>query len=1291
MVHYEAQRSGLHLRPVRVLEAQLASAELESIRGVAPGQPPLQVRQLEQRELRPELGHDIGQRNVGGDAAHLALDQRCPHSHRTFAVPHIDRVVEPRPPRGEVGVADFGKQAAVPCARLRDRAAHQLRPDLYRSAELAGRARREAGRMFVAVVLQAEIQAGKPQRWRLAQVVMPFDIGVAHHDFALGQHPVGELAAAILLRLEQYPGDRNAALRVAPHRELQLVHFERVEAQIEKQKRPPRDYIDHARQHQRLAPARVEQAHVDQLELRAQAAPVGADPLHRHRQSHGLRHRLDDVGAIALDVREHPIAQSEEKDRNREERRPEERLDRAQEYAHPPCRGTGRAAAQFAAGPDAARLRARPRLHAARHCPYSCVVILTVNIRSDSDFRPMSPVEGALSAHLAKSRYATRLIQARPALASELDADGANAFSRAEIEAALQAVPAADEQTARRVLRQLRQRVLLRVMARDLAGVAALAEVCGTMSDLAEASIAAAQRWAENNARARHGIVRDEEGNEQRLMVVGMGKLGGRELNVSSDIDLVFVYPAEGQAGAAGTAPGARALSAHEYFVGIGRKLIALLNDATEDGFVFRVDMRLRPDGEAGALAISLDALENYFVAHGREWERYAWIKARALTGERHADLEAIRRPFVFRKYLDYATLAAMRKLHAEVRREVARRDLADNIKLGAGGIREIEFVAQALQLIRGGRDRALAARPTLEVLPLLAAKRLLPDAVARELGEAYVFLRNLEHRLQYLDDAQTHRLPQDAANQALVAAMCGFATWDECATKIAAVRATVTTHFNAVFAQSADEPSPFDAVWSDDPEGVADALRASGYRDPVATAARLQATRSSQKYLALPVDSRQRVDALVPQLAAVATNTPDPDATLARGLDLIEAIARRAAYLALLAEHREALERVARMIGAASWAADFITRHPLLLDELLDDRVMYSAPDWPGFSLDLAAQLAAAEGDTERQMNVLREAHQSQVFRLLAQDLAGILSVERLADHLSLLADILLEHTLGLCWSQLRGRHMEAPPRFAVIAYGKLGGKELGYASDLDIIFIYDDPDPAAPEVYARLAQRLNNWLTSRTSAGQLFETDLRLRPSGASGLLVSSIEGFTRYQEGDAWVWEHQALTRARFCAGDNTVGAEFESVRAKVLCKVRGPAKLAEEVLAMRAKMHAAHPNASGLFDVKHDRGGMIDIEFIVQFLVLAHAHEHPGMIANIGNIALLKMFADLGLAPADLAEGARSAYREFRKLQHGLRLNGAQYARVPLAQVQARVEAVTRLWAEVFPAPASPTLK
>src|SRR5712691_9236192 len=426
---------------------------------------------------------------------------------------------------------------------------------------------------------------------------------------------------------------------------------------------------------------------------------------------------------------------------------------------------------------------------------------------------------------------------------------------------------------------------------------------------------------------------------------------------------------------------------------------------------------------------------------------------------------------------------------------------------------------------------------------------------------------------------------------------------------------------------------------------------------------------------------STRRLDALVPALAKAAAATADPQATLARGVDRVEAIASRAAYLALLAENPGALERVTRIIGASSWAAEFVTRHPLLLDELLDDRLLYAPPDLDAFARELRSQLAAHQGDTERRMNLLREMHQAQVFRLLAQDLAGLLTVERLADHLSALADLLLAISLEQVWSELRGRPLEGAPRFAVISYGKLGGKELGYASDLDIIFLYDDAHEQAPETYARLAQRFNHWLTSRTSAGVLFDTDLSLRPSGAAGLLVSPIEAFARYQEHDAWVWEHQALSRARYSAGDPRVGEAFEAIRERVLKRKRDLRVLAREILSMRERMHAAHPNKSGLFDVKHDAGGMIDIEFTVQYLVLAHSHEFPSLTKNLGNIALLGTAAELGLLPKELAERSRVAYREYRRVQHALRLNGAQYARVPHAQAAAHVAAVRELWQHI----------
>ena len=826
---------------------------------------------------------------------------------------------------------------------------------------------------------------------------------------------------------------------------------------------------------------------------------------------------------------------------------------------------------------------------------------------------------------ISDSRAALTLLAAHPEWAAELDCS--TPFARLAMTQVLAGAETDDEAGLMRRLRHLRSRVLLRVMARDLAGRATLEEVCGAMSDLAEASLAAALAH-----------VKCEE-----LVVVGMGKLGGRELNVSSDIDLVFLHR-----GAPEDAP---------RFERAGRRLIHILSDRTEDGFVFRVDMRLRPYGSSGPLVSSFDALDEYFVAQGREWERYAWIKARALTGNGETELSRVVRPFVYRKYLDYATLGAMRALHAEVRRDVARRELAGDVKLGPGGIREVEFVAQALQLIRGGRDAELTTRPTLEVLSLLAGKGLLPEIAALELSDAYRFLRNVEHRLQYLDDAQRHDLPESAEDRARIARMMNFRDWRSFEKQFNQHRSAVTRHFEAAFAEREQKPEP----WPEHP--------------------RLAALRSSQRYAALPDASRRRLDALIPPLGRAAQATPDPAATLARGVDLVEAIASRAAYLALLAENPQALERVARIIGASSWAAEFVTRHPLLLDELLDDRILYAPFELGGLVRTLTRQLDEAQGDTERQMNLLRESHQAQVFRLLAQDLAGLLTVERLADHLSALADAVLEETIRRAWQDLRARHRDAP-RFAVIGYGKLGGKELGYASDLDIIFLYDDEDERAGEVYARLAQRVNHWLSSRTSSGILFETDLALRPSGASGLLVSAVAAFERYQETSAWTWEHQALTRARFSAGDRSVGERFEAIRTKILRRPRDESSLKKEILQMREKLHDFHPNRSGLFDLKHDRGGMIDIEFAVQCLVLGHAHRHPDLTGNLGNIALLRMAASHGLLDAALAERCRDAYREFRRLQHSLRLNGAKYARVPHEQVTAHAAAVTRLWTSVL---------
>jgi len=898
------------------------------------------------------------------------------------------------------------------------------------------------------------------------------------------------------------------------------------------------------------------------------------------------------------------------------------------------------------------------------------------------------------------SRYAQRLAQARPELFQAALAAIEQPFDAGTMRAFLAAQPAGDEAELKRALRRLRQTVMLRVLLRDLSGRAPLAEVVASMSDLAELSLGYALEHLGVWLQAQHGTPMSN-GKRQELIVVGMGKLGGRELNVSSDIDLIFVYPEEGETVCRGA--GSRPLSNHEYFTRLGRKLINALADITEDGQVFRVDMRLRPNGDSGALACSFDALENYFIAEGREWERYAWIKARvvaasgdssalatsgnasvaAVCGAHARELAATARPFVFRKYLDFGAFAAMRSLHAQIRAEVARRDLAGHIKLGPGGIREIEFIAQAFQLIRGGRDADLQIRPTLEVLALLEKKGLLPAEAVAELSAAYEFLRRLEHRLQYLDDAQTHELPADGSDQALIAAGMGFGDYAAFMTRLDGHRERVSRHFDGVFAGPVQDAHACAPLWIGelDVEAAHERLSVLGFTDTGAAMRRLAGARASPRYSQLPEASRDRYDALVPRIIELAAKAVAPEVALARALDLLDAISRRGSYLALLHEYPQALEKVVQLLAASGWAAAYVTRHPLLLDELLDARTLYAAPDWKEFAAGLRAQLSRHEGDAERLMDVLRETHHAQVFHLLAQDLAGQLTVEVLADHLSALADLMLAITLELCWAQLRKRHRDAP-RFAIVAYGKLGGKELGYASDLDIIFLYDDADARASELYSRLAQRINTWLTSATSSGVLFETDLRLRPNGASGLMVSSVDAFREYQEKDAWVWEHQALTRARYCAGDAAVGAAFEAERIAILRRSRDPDALRREVVSMRQQMADAHPNRTDLFDLKHDRGGMIDIEFMVQYLVLSHAHRYTQLTGNLGNIALLKMAGELGLIPLATAMTVRDGYREYRKRQHAERLNGAQYARVEHGPLQPYIDATLRLWEAVL---------
>lgn len=859
----------------------------------------------------------------------------------------------------------------------------------------------------------------------------------------------------------------------------------------------------------------------------------------------------------------------------------------------------------------------------------------------------------------------------------------------------------------RMVLRKLRERVFSVLIVRDLTGHADLEEVVGAMTALADMAVAAAYRSVAADLAAVHGVPRDPAtGKPQEMLIVGMGKLGGCELNVSSDIDLIMLYGEEGET------DGPRRISHHEFYGRLTRRMMPVLSEVDANGQVFRTDLRLRPDGDSGPLAWSLDALEHYLIGQGREWERYAWLKARLMPAQafegsdsaaQARQLESLRVPFVYRKYFDFDALAALRALRERIRQDWQRRamarngiDSANNIKLGDGGIREIEFVVQLAQLIRGGRMPALQKRGLLEALHAERVAGLVPEEDARRLEDAYRFLRRTEHALQYREDEQTHLLPGDPALRAALAAALGLSPEDFERT-LAEHRAFVSQTFRNVFrmvgmGEEEQAPAACAAETSsgqDEPDSeseLADQIRQAFGGEAQDLLRRAETLSGSHRVRSLPESSRRRMEILLPAALRAALQTPAPREAAVRLFDLIEKIAQRSAYLALLAEYPDTLARVARMVAASPWAAQYLTQHPLLLDSLIDWRTLFQPLDFAQIARQLTADLDACrlpdgDPDIERQMNLMRDVQRQASFQLLAQDLEGELTVEKLADQLSALADLLLTETIRRAWP-LVNKVEGAQPRFAVIAYGKLGGKELGYASDLDLVFLFDDPREDAAEVYAKLGRRMSSWLSTMTSSGRLYEVDLRLRPDGDAGLLAVSMEAFEQYQHKHAWAWEHQALTRARHAAGDAGVGARFEKIREDILVLPRDAAALREEVLAMREKINAGHPNSSDRFDLKHDRGGMVDVEFVTQYLVLCHAGTHPVLVRNLGNITLLRLAGEAGLIPPELASRAGDAYRTLRRVQHQLRMQGVEKARVAPEQLQEERAAVRELWTTVL---------
>ena len=916
------------------------------------------------------------------------------------------------------------------------------------------------------------------------------------------------------------------------------------------------------------------------------------------------------------------------------------------------------------------------------------------------------------------SNYARRWLSAKPEWRGWLQSVGPHAITFEGIQGLLEPckfdslTAGQDEAQFMADLRLARQRLMLWLAFRDLNGLADLKEVTHSLSHFAEFAVHHALTFIHQDLQSRFGIPWSESTqSEMPLMVVGMGKLGGLELNLSSDIDLIFLYEHEGE-----TRDGPKSLSHHEWFIRMGKRLIKLLSEHDANGFVFRVDMRLRPNGDSGPLVCSLDMLEEYLLVQGREWERYAWIKGRLiapLPGTKdHAhcekSLEQLIRPFVYRRHLDYGVIASIRDLHAQIQREAEKRSAghqgrSHDIKLGRGGIREIEFLAQMFQLMRGGTDPRFRVRPTLQVLDLIRQRGILPAEDVAHLEGAYEFLRRLEHRIQVWDDQQTHYLPDQADIRERLAISMGCKDEASFLGVLQAHQNNVARLFEKAFLLDDEtrlDLAPLEDTWLPDAQIFPQSL------------ARWNAWIASTKAKQLPEKSRLIFDNLVRSAADALMSkrgaTEDIDKTLSRFFDLLEAIARRSAYLSILAEYPGALSNVLSLLQSSQWGAQYLISHPHLLDYLLNPNMERALIDHPEdywrevkANLDMRLDDVMADGDgSEQAMDILRVTHHTETFITLLADLGiGVeqaLSVEKVSDHLSALADLILQATFERVWS-LVAKKFDLPknlaPTFAIIAYGKLGGKELGYASDLDLVFLYQatENDYEAQEIYALLAKRMINWLTAFTSTGSLFEIDTRLRPNGSAGFLVTNVDAFRKYQmrEGDnaAWVWEHQALTRARFVAGNVLVGNLFDAVRQEVLSQQRDIDHLRNEIVEMRRKVHEGHPNPTNDFDLKHDAGGMVDIEFIVQFLVLAYSHQHPQLIGNLGNIALLRIAAEVGLIETDIAKAVGDAYRLLRARQHRLRLDGAEKTRIHLSNESDLLVArdnVSLLWKRVFKA-------
>jgi len=854
-------------------------------------------------------------------------------------------------------------------------------------------------------------------------------------------------------------------------------------------------------------------------------------------------------------------------------------------------------------------------------------------------------------------------------------------------------------------LRQIRRREMIRIAWRDLAGRADLEETMTDLSNLADTCIDGALVCLYDILCREEGAPTGPDGAPQQLVVIGMGKLGARELNFSSDVDLIFAFPESGR-----TIGNDAPISNDEFFTRLCRYLVRVLGQVTAEGFVFRIDTNLRPFGESGPLAMSFAALEGYYQNQGREWERYAWIKARVVAGDDRAgrDLLTMLQPFIYRRYLDYGVFDALREMKQKIAMEVKRRGIEKNIKLGAGGIREVEFFGQIFQLIRGGVEPDLQERRILRVLDLLVDHGSLEPDIRTKLREAYCFLRQVEHRLQAYQDQQTHDLPEDPTGRMRLAWAMGDPDPTRFMAALEGHRRLVHTQFATLLepvtetsAESSDPLpiEPLSTVWhgSVDPEQAHAILADTGFANPQDILRRLAFLHRQTERGKFSDEGQRRLDRLMPLFLMETSRADQPDLTLGRIIDILANIGRRTTYLALLAENLTVLKHLVRLAGASHFIATFLARHPVLLDELIDPRTLFRPPERAEIESDLGHTLGKVPSD---EMEFLIESlcifQQVNTLRVAAADVSGALPLMKVSDHLSDLAEVILDAVVKIVWHDLAAKHgqptgpIDRPTGghgFAIVAYGKLGGLELGYGSDLDLVFLHaaakgqttGGPHPIDnTQFFSRLGQRVIHVLTTHTRAGRIYETDMRLRPSGSSGPLVSHIDAFETYQRENAWTWEHQALIRSRAVCGDPALRQRYQEIRQAVLVQPRDLQQLKHDVRDMRRRLmeENALPDKT-IFDLKQGRGGIVDIEFLVQFLVLACAHEHPELLRWTDNVRLLVTLMDSGLMDHATAYRLREAYLTYRAAVHRLSLQN-QPPKLPMERFQTKRDHVIRAW-------------